>query len=361
MPLKLVDYYLLNGIACNFLCLFKNLSRKIVKPKKTIVYRLGQIGDSVLILPAMDRLKKTTQTEISVACGEDNYRVFKNQKSIDKVFILKKGTRLDLQVLKEIKEEKFDLAIDTSQSASLSAILSYFTAKESIGFYNNKTRGRNRLYSQVKKINPGIHMVHNYLHLFGLKNEEIKLLPLYCEKLPKEIGTKLQKRFICIHASSPIKYKNWPIENFVKICKNLVDEGYCLVLVGAKSEQEDNQKILQEIGAKYLPKIVNLVGELNLNQLAELLKKSKGLFCNDGGVLHIGASMNIPVVGLFSIEDPKRYGPYNEKSASIWKEKKAQIRSYDYVWPNENKCKDIMKKIKVPEVGNILKRKFKNR
>lgn len=347
---KLIDFYLLNNFVCKIVSNFNKKNKSVDKPKRIIIYKLGQIGDSVLLLPAIKAIKHKTHADISVACGEDNFRVFKNQKFIKNLFCLKKGPSIDWKVYREIKKMNFDLAIDTTQSSSISSLICWRTAKYSIGFENTRTYGRNRVYDKTVSLNPLSHMVKNYFDLCGLEYAKQKLVPMVTETPSKEILSLLKKRFVCIHASSPIAYKNWSIENFAKVSDYLSQKNYSVLLVGSKGEAHENQKLIRLVKENNRKNIIDLTGQTNLNELAFVLSKARFLVANDGGVMHMGASMNCPTLGLFSIEDPIRYGPFNAKSRSIYHEKIAAIRAYEYIWPNESKCKNIMGKITLKEV-----------
>ena len=166
-----------------------------------------------------------------------------------------------------------------------------------------------------------------------------------------------------IHACNLLKYKVWPRKNFAKVLSYLIKEGYSPVLVGSPGESFLNKRLLEELERSERKKVVNLSGKMNIRGLIALMPKLKFFVAIDGGPMHIAATMNLPTIGIFGHETPKRYAPFNEKSFSVYKNYPCAPcnKSYKYSWP---KCKNpcCLNDISVDELVIAIKEveKYRN-
>lgn len=356
-------------IASYFFSLIKR-RRKLPKIiKKICVIKLSGIGDAILTLPLLKKLKEKRK-EVLVIAAKENFIVYKNQPFINEV-ILFDIKRLNFfrifRFILKIKKRNIDVVIDTSQTANFSAILSFLISKFCIGFANPKTPARNKLYDVVIKQNPSKHMVFNFLNLgkpIGIKynSKEINLIKLpFSKKDNKKIASMLRKskNLVGLHPCSIFDYREWPKENWVKIIEYLIDRyNVNIVIVGSKEESLKVSQLIEGIKEEYRRKIINLAGKLELNELFALMPKLKLFIANDGGPMHVAAAQGIPVIGLFGTDTPLRYAPFNHKSLAIY----ANLPNHPCIkpWIKEFKpCGKCLKAIKVEKVKEAIDRIFK--
>ncbi len=60
-------------------------------------------------------------------------------------------------------------------------------------------------------------------------------------------------------------------------------------------------------------RLVNLAGEIGIDELVALFNRSDVVVTNDSGPLHIAAAAGAPVVALFGPETPTLYGPLRSR------------------------------------------------
>lgn len=356
-------------IASYFFSLIKR-RRKLPKIiKKICVIKLSGIGDAILTLPLLKKLKEKRK-EVLVIAAKENFIVYKNQPFINEV-ILFDIKRLNFfrifRFILKIKKRNIDVVIDTSQTANFSAILSFLISKFCIGFANPKTPARNKLYDVVIKQNPSKHMVFNFLNLgkpIGIKynSKEINLIKLpFSKKDNKKIASMLRKskNLVGLHPCSIFDYREWPKENWVKIIEYLIDRyNVNIVIVGSKEESLKVFQLTEGIKEEYRGKIINLAGKLELSELFALMPKLKLFIANDGGPMHVAAAQGIPVIGLFGTDTPLRYAPFNHKSLAIY----ANLPNHPCIkpWIKEFKpCGKCLKAIKVEKVKEAIDRILK--
>jgi len=65
-------------------------------------------------------------------------------------------------------------------------------------------------------------------------------------------------------------------------------------------------------------RIVNLAGQLTLNELMALFSRARLMITNDSGPMHIAAAVGLSTVALFGPESPEFYGPLGNKSINLF-------------------------------------------
>jgi len=62
-----------------------------------------------------------------------------------------------------------------------------------------------------------------------------------------------------------------------------------------------------------------VVGTTTLRESMALLERCSLLVCNDSGIMHLAAAMQIPLVALFGPQSPVKFGPWGEKCRVLYK------------------------------------------
>jgi len=105
--------------------------------------------------------------------------------------------------------------------------------------------------------------------------------------------------------------RRWPIESYASLAKKLSALPIQLVLTGGASD---------EWIRKYFADIphVDLIGKLDLLQLASLFKECRLLITHDSGPLHLSKLAACPAIGLFGPTMPAEKVGANEKIKVLW-------------------------------------------
>ena len=143
-----------------------------------------------------------------------------------------------------------------------------------------------------------------YLKFFGLK-ESINFSPFFSSKNQKKNDNKL----ICLApGSSNTPEKRWPIENWVKLLKLLIENfpSNEFRLIGTISDSQ----ICNEIKLKVpFRNVRDLSGKTNLVELCSLFLNARALICNDSGAMHLANAMGTPTVAIFGVTESLITGP----------------------------------------------------
>lgn len=112
--------------------------------------------------------------------------------------------------------------------------------------------------------------------------------------------------------------KIWPTKNFVELAHRLVGpggllEGHRLLLIGAESERDAAQPLLDSIPAA---RVIDAMGFDVLSTSAAL--RSCRLFVgNDSAMMHLAAAAGCPTVGLFGPTRDVHYAPWGENGLVV--------------------------------------------
>ncbi len=274
------------------------------KGKKILIIRLGAMGETILTLPMIKELKKEYDVDIIAS--------YKNKFIFDNL-----GWDYSLLSPKLIfKILKYDYAFDLEPFANLSAILSFFLAKENIGF---NPLFRAIIYKHKIPYNDKQHVVFTYCDLLkavGKKCKPSKLLPLNKKNF---IFKEKSKFHIGVHAGTSVTapWRRWKEEKFANLIKKILSKYDAYIyLTGTKNEERINERIIKMIGSS---RVINVAGKYNFNEFVSFVSALDLFISNDTGPMHIAAAQGVKTIGLFGPNLPSRFGPFPlEKNAFLY-------------------------------------------
>jgi len=328
--IKFIDKYFGSWI-CNFLGLFnKRISSDKLKTdyKKILVIQLWGIGETILVLPSIEGLrKKYPKAEIEVLATSRNRDVFFHNKNIDKIIILKINPFSILNFILR-KMNKYDLVIDMEEYLNVSAVISFFAGRQRIGYAHDS---RSKLYTNQVRYNDKQHAAQTFLDLVRKVNVKYganKLPKLNYSKSDINVvnrflinnGIKSNDFLVCVApgAAESAKSRMWPYDRYAELCDEIIAKYNSKIIFIGIPEENDLVKSIQE-KMENQGKIVNVAGQINLNQLFYLMTKCKLFVGNDSGPMHVAAAQGIKTLGLFGPNLPVRFGPYGKGNIGLYK------------------------------------------
>jgi ADP-heptose:LPS heptosyltransferase len=110
-------------------------------------------------------------------------------------------------------------------------------------------------------------------------------------------------------------FRRWPVERFVELAERLRVEipDLAVILSGTVHEKP---LITTFLSGSSIPAI-DASGLGAIERTAALLVESDLLVSNDTGVMHLGAAMGTPTVGIFGPDSPARYAPVGPHTAAV--------------------------------------------
>ena len=317
---RIFDKYNLS-LFCLIIGGFKKIlpKKKSFKKNKILIVKLWAIGDSVLLLPAIDEIKKKfPNSKISVLAHKRNKEVFSGQKSIDEI--------IDFGIVNIFKNfRKFDVVIDAEPYLNVSALISFYCGKYTIGFSHGK---RSSVYDEKILFDKNMHVANNYMNMtksFGIQTKIVKLSKLnYSKKDSEKVSMLLKKEGIksgdfvigiCPGVAESVKSRMWPKENFIKLSDELIEKINAKIII---IDSNSNKNIADEIVRDMKNQSINLSGKVSLKELFCLVERCNVFISNDTGSMHIAAAQGVKTVGLFGPNTPKLWAPFGKENVSLY-------------------------------------------
>ena len=324
---KILDEYA-GGLVILFFLLFKFFRPEKPPPasvRKILVIKFWGIGSIILFEPALRALYRTyPHVEIQYLTLRQNEDLFALIPSVKKVYALAFANPAavllkSIALIHRLRNEKFDLILDAEFFVNYSAIMARLAGGKCIvGFARSKGIKNHLLHVAVPFLD-GLHTTEQFLRL--VQDVPLSRADFASPRLLLESNGVLRtKRFsnlnpyvvININASPLATERRWPRERFTELARALLETyEFDVVLIGSKSERVYVAPAAQAL--ENPQRVRNLAGELNLVELADVLKHAILFISNDSGPIHLAAALQIPVVGFYGPETPRRYGPLTPK------------------------------------------------
>ncbi len=299
--------------------------------KRILVIKLSALGDVILITPSLRALRqKYPNAWISVLVGRKSRKMIRNCPYVDDVIAFDDTAKPRFQTLlktvRSLAKEDFDMVVDF-QNNRLSHFLSFFSgAKIRAGHANRKWSfflNRKTEHSSL----PLAPIDHQFQVLKLVEVETLdKKLELWTEKEEDESMRRfLESQWVSpsqvlvgINPGSSIRWqtKQWPIENFAKLCDELARRNIRVVITGS----EEDASSMEELFALTRHKPINAIGKTSITELVSLIKRCQVFISSDSAPMHIAASVGVPLVAIFGPTDPKRHLVPPERYQVFWKE-----------------------------------------
>jgi len=271
---------------------------------KFLIIRFSSIGDIVLTTPVIRCLKKQVpDAEVHYVTKTQYAAILENNPYIDKLHVLS-----DLKAtIKKLKSEQFDYLIDLHHNLRTWKIKTSMFNVLSYSF--NKLNIEKWLLTNFKiNLLPKKHIVDRYMETvsyLGVRNDGQGLDYFVPEKdiVPlSHLPASHLHGFIAMAIGAAHNTKKLPAHKLKQLC-SLID--HPIILLGGK----EDVALATEIVLTDPIKIYNACGKFNLNESADLVRKSKLLITHDTGLMHIAAALRKPTISVWGNTVPQ-FGMY---------------------------------------------------
>jgi ADP-heptose:LPS heptosyltransferase len=263
-----------------------------------------RIGDAVLSTGLLDHLaRKHPEARFTIVCGRVAEGVFRRMPRLDRLIAVEKR-RYSLHWLEiwgALALTRWDLVVDLRASAIAWLLW---------------TRER-------RVIQGGRRPGHRLAHLAALLGVSPPPLPVTWtapEDNARAAALLPEGRpWLVLGPTANWHRKVWPADRFAELALRLTAPdgalpGAGIAILGGPGDQE---RSMATPVLTALPQALDLVGKLDLPEVAAVLARAAMFIGNDSGLMHLAAAAGVPTLGLFGPTPSDEYGPAGPKAQAV--------------------------------------------
>ncbi len=301
------------------------------------VYRIGNIGDIVCALPALNAIRRTyphARLTLVTSAGNPSLPGAKDILAgadwIDELMTYESARGAGwVDLLRQIRHHRFDLWIvlppaPASMRRQLRDMIAARVAgvRWGYGWRLDVVRFWRRAQSRLLVFPNEVEWLMSIVRNAGVRADEYAFpLPLdgaaaRVESLLREHPGILARPLVAIATGAKHEIQRWPVERFAEVAAALSARGFAVVALGGSGDAAVCTHVASAAGTLGL----NLAGRTSILESCEVLRRSRLLICNDSGVQHLAAAVGTPCVSIFSFRNhTERWLPYGKRNVVLKK------------------------------------------
>lgn len=300
--------------------------------QRALFIRFGGIGDILLATPSVRALDAAFPgIEIDFVVGGGMAASLAGHPLIRNVWTFDKrgvDSRLDhfLPFLGRIARARYDLTINLHPSAKSYLMVAASGAKTRLTF------------RKCMEIDPATGKIAHAVDDFAKDLLPLGIGPLTDKSLDFDVPQAAQvsvartlavlevsaaDRLLVINPAASRPLNRWPLARFREVAGYWAAQpGVKVAVTGAPPSFKTVMDGLDEVSlasevATADSRILNLAGQLTVQEFGALLQRADTLLTCDTGPMHIGAALHTPLVVLSGAADPNRTGPLTHNSTVL--------------------------------------------
>ena len=331
---------------------------------KFLIIRFSSIGDIVLASPVLRCVKKQLpEAEVHFLTRLPFKMVTASNPYVDKFYYFDKDLK---GLLETLKQENYDYVIDLQNNVRSNRIKRALKKKS---YTINKLSIEKILLTKFNiNIMPGVHITQRSLQAvakLGVKDDGLGLdyfIPPEDVVKESEIPTLHLFGFIAVVIGASYNTKKLPLHKLQELCNKIE---YPVILIGG----EEDRLTGDAIASVNADKIYNACGKFNLNESADLVRKSKLVISHDTGFQYIACAFYKQVLAIWGGTSPKLdvepyYGSIfmQQQTKPVYENICLNLRCQPCSRYGTNKCPlghfNCMEKIDVNYIVNLVKQRL---
>jgi len=292
--------------------------------KRLVILAPNWLGDAVMALPAIaDVRRRARKAVIAVAARAAVAPIFRLVPEVNDVLTIE--PRMWYELGTELGGGRFDTALLLPNSLHSAVTVVRAGIRERWGY---RTDCRGPLLTRAVRRPSGLHQAAYYQrlgHALGFPNGPIEpRLPVpttardAAGKLLASAGWDRRAPLVVLAPGAAYGgAKRWPPERFAALAGDLAADGVRAAIVGSGGDRRTADEVkLRE------PRVIDLVGQTDLSQLAGVLALARAVVTNDSGAMHLAAAIGTPVTAVFGPTDERATRPLGDGhrvvTADVW-------------------------------------------
>jgi ADP-heptose:LPS heptosyltransferase len=303
-------------------------------PRRLLAVKVHGMGDAVLVRSVIEHLcHRNPALEVGVLAGDATWEVL----SLGSEFRLHRYSQQkvtmysSLRMLGEIKRCAYDAVVCFEQGSLAGTVflratriplrLGFVMADDSIkgaflthraGF--QKTSSMWQSFIQIGQlIDPGL---SSALAPIALPLTEDQLFSGACW-LDQRISDRASRKVIFHLGSGPGQaFKRWPVARFAALAEEMRRHECRLSLI--LTGQSHECSLVERFRSLYDGTVVDASNLGSVAMTASIIRHCDLLVSNDTGVMHLGAAMGTPTIGLFGATAPGQWAPLGAAAAHVY-------------------------------------------
>ena len=304
---------------------------KLPAIERILLVRLRQIGDVVFTTPAIRGIRELfPEAHLTYLVEPVAAAVVAMNPHLDEVIVASRpsGWLSELRLVRRLRSERFDLAIDFHGGPRASTLTWLSGARMRIGY---QVIGRSWMYTQRVGRPRALrrrHSVENQWDLLAPLGVGAALPSTHPVEMPvnvnidRAVAERLQAAgvgetdcLIVIHVSAGNPFRRWPLESFAALAAGLtrVDARRRILLTAGPAELAAVTTVIARTRAELLDheraRVIEC-GDFSLTELRSVVERARLYIGGDSGPMHVAATSRVPIVGLYGPTLPERSGPW---------------------------------------------------
>lgn len=312
----------------------------MLEAKRICIVRLGALGDVVNTLPALDALRAAYAAAHIAWLVESPWQdILPGPPRLDEAIVAPKREWLAklrnvanlaslpsdvARFVRELRERKFDLAIDFHGNLRSGIATALTGAKNKAGYAPGFCKEWNCIFTNRHYPVGGgrVHRVDRALALaeaIGAKRQnEVPRLDVrddalaFAKKVMNDAGLATRP-VVAVHPGTSRfgEYKRWPAERFNEVIRLLDTRGFASLITWGPCERELAEAAAAGTNATVSPETRSIM------ELAALLSLCDAFIGSDSGPAVLAAAVDTPPVVLFGPKNPAVYAPRHPRTRVV--------------------------------------------
>jgi ADP-heptose:LPS heptosyltransferase len=302
-------------------------------PRRIAIFRALQLGDMLCAVPALRALRRAAPDARITLIGLPWAAAFVERYAglVDRLDVFPGARGFPEQpetdehlpaFLAKMRGERFDLAIQLHGSGGIANdLLAQFGARAHAGFVQPNETTRADCFIAWPDTLPEPLRYLRLMSALGADTADVTAttdvrldFPLTVDDNTRYASLAAQaglepERLVIVHPGAQLPSRRWPASRFAEVADTLAADGWQIAITGTRDELPLTSRVLGDMRAGAL----HLAGLTTLGSLGALVAHARLVVCNDTGISHVAAALDMPSVVIASGSDTRRWAPLDHE------------------------------------------------